>query len=98
MIYELNEENSNEEYFSERVPQILGSKGLLMTNSHLNHNLKKDEDYIYIHQNMDYINLIENILNNYDDYKHIKQNGYNKAIIHYEWNNWANIINNIINS
>ena len=47
---------------------------------------------------MDYINLIENILNNYDDYKHIKQNGYNKAIIHYEWNNWANIINNIINS
>lgn len=97
IINELNEINSNEEYFSERVPQILGCQGLLMTNSHLNHNLKKDEDYIYIDQNMDYIHLIETILNHYDDYKQIKLNGYNKALIHYQWNNWANIINNIVN-
>ena len=96
IIYELNEENSNEEYFSERVPQILGCQGLLMTNSNLSSILKKNEDYIHINQNMDYINLIENILKNYKQYKHIKMNGYKKAINYYQWNNWGKKIDQII--
>ena len=96
IIHELNSENSSEEYFSERVPQILGCQGLLMTNSNFSNILKKDEDYLHIHEEMDYIGLIENILHNYDNYKQIKINGYNKALLHYQWKNWANIIHNNI--
>lgn len=92
IIKELNQKNSKEEYFSERVPQILGCKGLLVSNSDFNHILNKDKDYIYIDSTMDYINLFENIIDNYDDYNFIRINGYNKAIKNYNWLNWAKII------
>jgi ATP-dependent Zn protease len=45
LLKELNNENSKEEYFSERLPQILGCKGLLMTNSLLTNILKKDDRF-----------------------------------------------------
>lgn len=94
IIYELNKENSTEEYFSERLPQILGSKGLLMTNSNLNSKLKKNKDYIYIDKYTDYIKLIIDIINNNERYNKIRENGYKKAIQYYQWENWSNIINN----
>jgi hypothetical protein len=99
IIYELNKEYSTQEYFSERVPQILGCKGLLMTNSNLNHCLKKYEDYIHIDKDIDYIDLIKNITNenNSEYYDKIRENGYNKALEHYTWDNWASIINDKLN-
>ena len=97
IVNELNSINSKEEYFSERVPQILGCKGLLMTNSYFNNILKENEDYIYIDKNIDFLKLIENIIKNYSDYESVKINGYNKAINNYQWNNWGEIINDKIN-
>lgn len=97
IVYELNQKNSKEEYFSERVPQILGCKGLLVSNSDFNNILKKDNDYIYIDENIDYLNLFKKIINNCNNYDHIRLNGYNKAIQNYKWLNWAENIHKQIN-
>ena len=97
MLKELNNEISKEEYFSERLPQILGCKGLLMTNSLLTNILKKDEDYIHIDNNIDWFEKILEIINNTDKYNIIRENGYNKAITHYKWDNWADILDSVVN-
>ncbi len=87
--------NSKEEYFSERIPQILGSKGLLMTNTYYSHLLKEDINYIYINKN-NFLHKIFDILQNYSYYEKIKINGHNIAINNYTWNTWANkLIENI---
>jgi hypothetical protein len=96
LIYELNNLNSKEEYFSERVPQILGSKGLLMTNSYLNDKLIDNEDYIHIDNNIDWYEKILEIIKNNDSYNKIRENGYNKGLLYYQWNNWAKTISNYI--
>lgn len=97
IIYELNNINSKEEYFSERVPQILGCQGLLMSNSIYNNILKKNKDYIYIDNTIDYIELIKDIIKNNEKYNDIRMNGYEKAINNYQWKNWAEIIHKTIN-
>jgi hypothetical protein len=100
MIHELNNTCSNKEYFSERVPQILGCKGLLMTNSNFSNILKKDIDYICIDSEtgIDILDIIQYIINpvNKIESDRIRENGYKKAIEYYQWYNWANVINNII--
>ena len=63
-----------------------------MTNSYFNNILINNEDYIHIDKNIDYISLINYIINNYDKYERIKINGYNKALNNYQWDNWASII------
>jgi hypothetical protein len=88
--------NSTQEYFSERVPQILGCKGLLMTNTYYSHLLKEDISYIYVNNN-NFLHKIFDILQNYSYYEKIKTHGYNIAINNYTWNIWSNKINNIIN-
>jgi hypothetical protein len=102
IINELNNHNSHEEYFSERVPQILGSKGLLVTNSLLTDKLVPEEDYIFIDKNMDWYDKLINIINNDDKdnekYENIRMNGYKKALIHYQWDNWAKILDDIYES
>ena len=95
IIYELNDSNCEKEYFSERIPQILGCKGLLITNSYLHHTLKPDKDYIHIDKE-NYKDKINHILNNSNDYENIRINGYNKALLYYQWNNWALKIHNFI--
>ena len=80
--------NSNKEYFSERVPQILGCKGLLMTNTYYSHLLKEDVSYIYVNKN-NFLHKIFDILQNYSYYEKIKTNGYEIAINNYTWNSWA---------
>jgi hypothetical protein len=90
LIYELNNLNSKEEYFSERVPQILGSKGLLMTNSYFSDKLISNKDYIYINNDMDWYSKILDIIENSDSYDNIRNNGFNKGILYYQWDNWAN--------
>tara|TARA_Y200000002_G_C22656649_1_gene653799 strand:+ start:30 stop:1046 length:1017 start_codon:yes stop_codon:yes gene_type:complete len=96
IVNELNSTSSEYEYFSERLPQILGCKGLLMTNSNLNSILKKNEDYIYIDNNTNYIDIINNIIKNNDKFNKIRENGYNKAYLNYRWYNWASKINQVL--
>ena len=97
IIYELNNNDSKEEYFSERVPQILGSKGLLMTNSNLSNKLVKGEDYIHIDKNIDYLEKIMEIINNNDKFNIVRESGHKKALLYYQWDKWAETLDNIIN-
>jgi len=95
MIYELNsQEKSNAEYFSERVPQILGCSGLLMTNSYFSQILKKNEDYIYIDKNNDWFEKIIDIVSNSEKYDNVRKSGFEKALENYQWSNWAETIIN----
>lgn len=100
IINELNNLNSTKEYFSERVPQILGCKGLLMTNSLFSDILKKDIDYIHINENSNILDIIYYIIDpnpiNKSVCNEIRENGYTKAINNYTWLNWAKKIDNII--
>jgi len=96
LIKELNGTNSKEEYFSERLPQILGSKGLLMTNSLFTDKLIKDEDYVHINNDMDWYEKVIDIINNTKEYDIIRENGQTKALKYYQWDNWANIVNSVI--
>lgn len=96
LIKELNGTNSKEEYFSERLPQILGCKGLLMTNSLFTDKLIKDEDYIHINDTIDWYEKIISIINNNEEYDIVRENGHNKALQYYQWDNWANIVNSVI--
>jgi len=98
LVNELNNKNSQEAYFSERVPQILGSRGLLITNSYMINNLIPNVDYIYIDNNMDWFNKIMNIIKNNDKYNTIRQNGYTKAIENYQWSKWAENLDKVIQS
>ena len=96
MIYELNNEKSYEEYFSERVPQILGCKGLLITNSYFSDKLKNNIDYINIDKNIDWFQKILNIIENSELYDEVREHGYKTACKYYEWNQWAKKIDDKI--
>ena len=96
ILYELNSENSSQEYFSERLPQILGSKGLLVTNSKLSLYLKENIDYIHIDNSSDWFEKLITIINNNDQYNIIRENGYKKALKYYQWDNWALSVHNCI--
>jgi hypothetical protein len=95
IVNELFNENSEYEYFSERVPQILGCKGLLMTNSILKKNLVPDEDYIYIDRNMDWFEKINEIITNNEKYDNMRENGHKKGIQFYQWIEFAKEINKV---
>jgi hypothetical protein len=92
---ELNTSNSNKVYFSERVPQILGCKGLLMTNTLFKSRLVNNVHYIYVNENSFYDKII-NILNDNKSYDEIRNNGYLSGLKYYQWNNWAENIVSII--
>lgn len=92
IINELNNNDTDEDYFSERVPQILGCKGLLITNSLFKKYLELNKDYIYIDKNIDWFQLFLNIINNNENYEKIRDNGYNKALQYFQWDNFAHKI------
>jgi len=96
IVYELNDYQSTEEYFSERVPQILGCQGLLMTNSNLNNYLKKNKDYVFVDKDTNILVLVNTILQNKKKYDLIRRNGYKKALKYYLWDNWAKNIHSHI--
>jgi glycosyltransferase involved in cell wall biosynthesis len=77
------------------LPQILGCKGLLVTNSKLSNNLVENEDYIYIDKNMDWFKKLLDIIKKNDKYNNIRENGYKKGVEHYTWNNFAHKIDYI---
>ena len=43
---------------------------------------------------MDWVNKLLKIINDSDEYNIVRENGYNKAIHNYQWDNWAKIIDN----
>jgi len=106
IVKELNSLNSTKEYFSERVPQILGCKGLLMTNSYFTNILKENIDYVYIdkntnidkNKNIDILDIVKYIIDprNKEECDKIRENGYKKALMHYQWTEWANGIHEVI--
>jgi len=79
-----NNSDNNNIYFSERLPQILGSKGLLYCDADYKTILKKNVNYI----KADYKNpiaQIKHILKHYNDYENIINNGYITAIEKLTW-------------
>ena len=92
IINELSDKNNEEEYLSERVPQILGCKGLLITNSSFSNKLEPNKDYIYIDKELDWYNTLLHIINNNSEYDIIRENGYNKALKYYQWDEFASKI------
>ena len=72
-------------YMSERAPQILACKGLMICDTNLAPLLIPDKDYIKIDNIQNFIELIPEILNNDEKYNKIRENGYNKAMSHLQW-------------
>ena len=75
-------------YFSERLPQILGAKGLLYCETLYSTLLIPNVNYI-LADLIDPIGQIKTILQNYTQayYTNIKNNGYQLAINHLTWDN-----------
>jgi len=80
-------------YINERVTQILGSKGLLYVDFvyGLETVLEVQKECCLI-KPKEITNQIKDILNNYDKYKEIINQGHEKAINNFTWDNWADII------
>lgn len=78
-----NSEGSNL-YFSERLPQILGSKGLLYCETEYKHLLKSGENYV-LADISDPLTQIKNILNNYDQYQSIIEKGHQLSLDYFTW-------------
>lgn len=79
---------------NEYIMKILGSGGLLLTDK-FGDSLDMFKDKCLFLED-DFISQIDNILNNYDDYKHIKNNGYELSKS-FTWMKWASKIHiNII--
>lgn len=85
-------------YINERVCQILGSGGLLLVDSvnGIEKVLNPEKDCLLINgQNKDlFLNQIKDILNNYEKYEQVRENGLKKAEADLTWGNWAQIIIN----
>ena len=80
-----------------------------MTNSHFSNILQKNVDYVFIDKinnteilenpnNIDIIDIINYIIDpiNKDECDKIRENGYKKALVHYQWSTWANDIHTVI--
>ncbi len=103
MVNTLHSKNSYYEYYSERVPQILGCQGLLMTNSDYVHILDKDVDYLFVQNINDVKKIVQQIIDekeknhdlNEDIWIETRKNGHEKSINNMQWIAWANIFHNI---
>ena len=83
----LNKQNMD--YYSERLPQILGSGGLLISDCNYN-SIENGVHHIKITN--DKFENLENIINNINDYQHIRENGWKKAWESMSWEVWASKI------
>jgi len=72
-------------YMSERAPQILACKGLMVCDTNLAPMLIAEEDYIQIDHIPVFMRRIYDILNNNEKYDKIRENGYNKAKKYLQW-------------
>jgi len=80
-------------YLNERTILILGSGGLLFVDPvcGIENTFVNGVDCVYIDKN-NYINQICDIIENYDDYYEIRNNGHEKSL-KYTWDEWAKKIN-----
>jgi len=76
-------------YISDMEMRILGSGGLLFIDKikGIENFLSNGENCVLIDKN-DYVNQIDNILNNYDDYQKIRKNGHEFSK-NFTWDNWV---------
>jgi hypothetical protein len=74
----------SELYFSERLPQILGSRGLLYCETEYNYLLDPAVNYV-LADVADPLKQIRSILANYDDYQSYRDQGYNLALKYFTW-------------
>lgn len=58
---------------------------------------EKDKEFIYFEDHFDMFDKIQDIVNNYDKYKHIAENAYKKCIENYTTHQLINVIKEIIN-
>ena len=70
---------------SERCPQILACKGLMICNTNLTPLLIPDQDYIKIDSIPHLMNRVIDILNNNEKYDKIRENGFKKAEKYLQW-------------
>lgn len=84
-------------YINERTCQILGSRGLLYIDdiNGLDNVINRITECVVIDED-NHVKQIKDILNNYDLYEKVKENGHQLALKHYTWNIFANNINQYI--
>lgn len=82
-------------YFSERLPQILGSHGLLYCETEYSHQLKPECNYV-LADIENPIGQIKDILRNYSKYITIRENGYKLATEKLTWDNLRLKLNKVI--
>lgn len=87
-------------YLSERVPQIIGSSGLLLTDNIIGLDFIPNEDYILVNSILnatskesaiDTFNRIKDLLSNEEERKRIEKNGYLKRE-NFKWDNFISLI------
>ena len=78
---------------SERCPQILGSKGLMMCDTNLEPILLHNKHYIKIDSITQALEIIYDVIENNNKYNNIRENGFN-----YANNNmtWDKVLSNLI--
>jgi spore maturation protein CgeB len=72
--------------------QVLGSGGLLLVDNvnGLELNLEDGKECVVMRfDGFEEIKNIKNIIDNYDGYKLVAQNGHKKAMERFTWENWA---------
>jgi hypothetical protein len=84
-------------YFSERLPQILGSHGLLYCETEYKHLLESNLNYILL-DILDPISQIKEIIQNYNNlkYQEIIENGHQLAIKYFTWDNIRRKLNYLV--
>jgi spore maturation protein CgeB len=78
-----------EYYLNERTFQILGSKGLMLSDRI--GKLGNGKDCILMERER-IVEQITNILENYGDFEAVKEQGNKTALTKYTWKDWANIV------
>ena len=86
----LSDRDTGEEYYSERLPQILGCKGLMLSETEYTF-IKPGVHYVLLDVS-DPIGQIKGILNNYADLDQIRENGYQYSLEHLTWKNLVKMI------
>jgi hypothetical protein len=87
--------NGSQIYFSERLVQILGCRGLLYCETNYNHLLLPGVNYI-LADPIDPCGQILHILRNYDNYQNIRNNGYDLALKSLTWDSLRATLGQII--
>lgn len=85
---------NQEGYFNERVPLVLGSGGLLMTDDvqGLKQIFRENEHCIYYHSLNELKDKVTEVLNYYEKYEIIKKQGHQCALQNHTWTIWADAV------